>query len=251
MLAISVFLHSRWILRALFLCLAVNNVNVYCAKVSDLTPRVGHNNAIIPRFHHLERPSSSLRDLKRSVKHVLDRCAETPVSSSLGATSLLISSSVWIGLVRPESLMNYGSRRPFLNCCIPLASAFLIPELNGSGVLNLLSFYVLLRQSEDANGSAHLLRRLIYNLLTTTVVSGVFGMPPDFHKFSRAFTVANALENPNHHVQFQGVISMKQWHLPLALLLADYLMTLRMDQAIEGSKATIAGAATYILCNKI
>ncbi|ORM40449.1 uncharacterized protein BXIN_2166 [Babesia sp. Xinjiang] len=145
--------------------------------------------------------------------------------------------------------MCLGLPRSLAECCLPLTNVLLIPELNGGSILNLVTFYMLLRQTEGAKGSEHLLKRVVANLVNSTVIAGLFGTPPDFHKFSRAITVTNALENPDQTVQFQGIISLKQRHLPLALLLADYLVSLRSEQAVEGVKATIAGAMTHVLCN--
>lgn len=247
------FFATGSVLRILFLIFLSHDTHTYvqCAKVSDLTPRTLTNHSVIPRLPRLHSTKYSLSGLKQSTRHLLERCSEVPIATSLVTSSFLISSTVWLGLLSPEAFTSNGMPRSVGELYLPFTSVLLMPELNGTTIVNLISFYTLLKQAETTSGSSNLLKRVFTNLVAATLVSNACDTPCDFHKFSRAITVTNALENPDQRVNFQGIISMKQWHLPLALLLADYLMTLRTEQAVEGCKATLAGLATYVLCNKL
>ncbi|KAK1442955.1 hypothetical protein BgAZ_304730 [Babesia gibsoni] len=225
--------------------------NVDSAKVSDLTPRVISGNAIVPKLNRFYKTNSTIRSIREKANDLLNHCAEVPIATTLATSSLLLSSAVWTGAISPNELIRNRLPRSLTELYLPFTSVLLMPELNGVAIVNLISFYSLLRDAEINSGSDHLLKRVLMNLLTTTLISNALGTPPDFYKFSRAVTVTNALENPNKSVNFQGIITLKNWHLPLALLIADYLMTLRLEQAVEGSKATLAGVLTHILCNKI
>ncbi|EDO05250.1 hypothetical protein BBOV_I001660 [Babesia bovis T2Bo] len=236
-----------WLFQALYIIGLFYSIDISCAKISDLTPRVINNTAKrSPVYSRLNDSEYSLSVVKKAAKNLVDKSAETPLTTSLCATSVLLSAPIWLGWF-PAEPSKSKSTGYLLGCTYSLAGALVIPEFNKTNAINLVSFYVLLREIEQRNGMQYLLKHITGNFIGISILSRNFGNPPDLYLLSRSITVSHAFSHPFQTVGLYGILLLKQWQLPLVLLLIDSLFTLKSGEFIEGAKATVAGAMTHVI----